>query len=176
MTQFIGGLRARLIHDNIYHVVRDGLDELGWLAPSQDHKPVEVRSYQVGDNEKVEPNIVCVTVEDDHEDPAEMGSLLTDFSWTYYIDVYGEDEQWCLHLAKDIKDIMGGRFSSSVSRGGPTIGIYDLTQSYATPVQFCTVDIEDVAMDRARFFDKEFERYWRVVSFTVKDTYGTEEY
>jgi hypothetical protein len=175
MTQIVGGLRARLIHDNIYYMIRDGLDELGWLGPSLQHETVSVRQTPVGEDEIVKPNIISVVVEDDTEDPAEMGSLLTDFKWAYYVDVYAESDALALHLAKDIVDIMNGRFSATVSRGGPNIAIYDLTASHATPVTLFTVEVEGVRQDRSRFFVKPYQEHWRVVSFLVNDTYGTEE-
>lgn len=172
---YIGGLRARLIHDNIYFVVRDGLEELGWLDSGRHHKPVDIRSGQVSIDEVVEPNIVCVTVEDVTEEEAEMGSMLAENIWSYYVDVYGESESLSLELATDIKDILQGRFTTTVSRGGPNVEIYDLTQDSATPIVVCNVDIEGLDVNKSRYFEKPYQRHWRVVSFVVSDTYNTED-
>lgn len=176
MTNYVGGLRARLIHDNIYHMVKEGLDELNWLDTSLNHELVTVRQSQVGQEEIIRPNVVCVVVEDTTEDYAEMGSLLTDFSWAYYIDVYAESDALSLHLATDIRDIISGRYSNTVSRTGPNVDVYDLTSQSATPIELFTVEVENVQMDRSRYWSKPYHDHWRIVSFQVKDTYGTEEY
>lgn len=175
MTTLVGGIRIRLIHDNLFYVVRDGLEDLGWLDSSTNHKDVVVRDSQIGHLEKVEPNIVSITVEDDTEDPAEMGSLLTDHTWTFYIDIYAENDQLGLHLGTDIKDILAGRFTQTVSRCGPNISIYDLTTTHATPVELFSVAVEGLAINKSRFFEKPYQEHWRVVSFTVTDTYMSEE-
>lgn len=169
----VGGLRARLIHDNIYYLVRDALDDLNWLGPSLDHDTVYVRQTQIANSEAVRPNIVAVTVEDDNEEEAELGSLLTHHTWNYYIDVYAEDDALGIHLANDIKDILCGRFTTSVTRGGPDVEILDLR--LATPVEIFSVSLENIDLNRSRFFEKAFQEHWWVISFQLIDTYATEE-
>lgn len=172
---YIGGLRARLIHDNLFNVLEDGLDELGWLNTDRNHAPVTVRKTQVKRDENIEPNVVCITAEDVNEMEAEMGSLLSDNIWSYYVDVYAEDSTLGLHLATDIRDIFSGKFTTSVSRRGPDIDIYDLSVQSATPIDLFSVEISDVQLDRTRFFEKPYQEYWWVVSFSVLDSYATEE-
>lgn len=172
---YVGGLRARLVHDNVYNLVNDALEELGWLDADRQHMPITVLAKQVDHDEQVRPNIVCVTVEDVDEAPVELGSQLTEHLWFYYIDIYAEDEVLGLHLATDIKDILNGRMSQTVTRGGPDIEIYDLTQSAATPIVAFDVSIETVQMNRARFFDKPYQKHWYAVSFHVHDFYGSED-
>jgi hypothetical protein len=172
---YIGGLRARLIHNNIYDLIVDGLTDLGWLDTDREHEPVTVRADQVDNDEKVAPNIVTVTVEDDVEEPMEMGSNLVEKNWSFYVDVYAEDDILALHLATDIVDVLNGRFTQTVSRMGPDVTIYDLTQSAATPIPVCTVEIVHVEQNKSRFAERPWQKYWRVVSFTVVDHYDTEE-
>ena len=176
MTQPVGGLRARLIHDNIFYTIKEGLGELGWLGTSLQHETVTVRQDAVKESETIRPNVVSVVVEDDWGYPAEMGSKLTDFTWMFYVDVYAESNAVSLHLAGDIQAILEGRFTNTVSRLGPQIEVYDLTQAYATPVELFSVDVDMVRNDRSRYYSKPYHEFWRIVSFQVTDTYGTEDY
>lgn len=171
---YVGGLRARIIHTNLYDVINDGLSDLGWLADSNSRNPVVVRMTQVDNDEQIVPNVVSITAEDVNSSPAEMGSGLSDSIWLYYVDVYAEDNVLGLHLANDIKDILQGRFTNSVSRIGPEITIYDSSVVSATPIELFSVSIDDVEVDKSRFFEKPFQKNWWVVSFSVTDTYNDE--
>lgn len=171
---YAGGLRARLIHDNIFRLVKDGLGDLGWLDNNRDHKPFALHYQQVDNDEKVEPNIVCVTVEDVTEDLIEMGSDLSDHYWNYYIDLYVENDVIGLHVGTDIKDILKGRLNQSVDVVGPNVTVYDLSLSSATPVPIFHVEIQDVDINKSRFFHRAFQKYTWVISFRVVDCYDTE--
>lgn len=175
MTQHVGGLRARLIHDNLFNMLHDGLAEIGWLDANRQHKPIHVRKTQVGREEKVEPNIVCISADDVKGTQAELGSELTDNEWYYYIDVYAEDSTLGLHLGTDVRDLLSGKYTSTVSRPGPDISIYDLTMQSATPIELFVVEIQNVDLNRSRFYEKPFQENWWVISFTVLDTYATED-
>lgn len=170
-----GGLRARLIRDNMYDVVNDGLTELGWMNDDRPHNPVEVRIDQVPHGEVAEPNIVVVTAEDLFESPMEMGSLAGQHTWMYYIDVYAEDNILGMALATDIRDILQGRFTSSVSRIGPDVDVYDLRLDLATPHRLFSVEIENVDMNKSRAYEQPYEKFWWVVDFQLLDFYTSEE-
>lgn len=169
-----GGLRARLIHDNIYDVVNDGLAERGWMDSGRSHKSVTVRPDPVPRDEEALPNIVVVTAEDLLEFPMEMGSILAENTWMYYVDVYAEDNILGMALATEIRDILQGRITS-VSRCGPNIDIYDLRLELATPHRLFGVEIQDVDVNRSRVFEKSYHENWWVVDFEVVDTFTSEE-
>jgi len=175
MTQVVGGKRIRLIHDNLFNLVFDACTELGWLEPSPSRADVTVRKTQISAHEEaVKPNIVCVTIEDDTEQQEEMGSGLTEHRWNAYVDVYAQNDVLGLHLATDMKDSLMGRFDSTVTRGGPSMAVYDLTQSHATPVELFYVQFENIAENRSRFSDKPYQDHWRVVDFHIVDVYDSE--
>jgi hypothetical protein len=171
---YVGGIRARLIHDNVFNMVKDGLGELGWLASSVNRKDVTVLSKPIENDETARPNLVIVTTEDVTEYDAELGSLRAEQHWEYYIDVYAEDNVLGLHMATDLRDILTGKFDQSVSRVGPNLTVYDLSVSSATPIDIFHVDIQDVDVNRGRFSEKPYQKYWWMLSFTVVDDYSGE--
>ena len=168
---YSGGLRIRLINDNLISFVRDGLTDLGWFETDRHHKPVSVINEGLNWEEEAEPNIVAVTAEHVQEFEAEMGSNLADHTWQFYVDVYGESESVALHLATDIRDMLSGRMSS-IGYTKPSLNVYDRTQ--ATPPLIFTCDIEDIEMDKSRFEAKPFRYSWWVIAFTISDQYGDE--
>lgn len=172
--EYVGGLRARLIHDSIFRMVSSAITELGWLDANRDHSPIALRYQQIGNDEDVVPNIICVTAEDVTEDPIELGSDLCDNYWNYYIDIYAENDVLGLHLATDLKDILKGRFTQSVSVGGPSVHVYDYSTPSATPIPLFYVQLEEVQINKSRFYQRPFQQFWWVVSFRVVDTYDTE--
>lgn len=172
---YIGGRRARLNHMAMYEVIKDGLTELGWMDDDREHMSVTVTTEQVDRDETVEPNIVVVAPEDVDEMDMELGSNLAEHRWIYYIDIYAEKDSLGLHLATDIRDLLKGRFSSSVSRRGPNITVYDRSVSSATPIELWNVELENVTMDRSRFYEQPHEKHWWVIQFTLVDEYDTEE-
>lgn len=176
MTQYVGGKRARLNHMAVFEVVRDGLDELNWLDEDAGHELVTVISKQVDRDDTIKPNVVVVVAEDVTQMDMEMGTNLAEQRWDYYIDVYAEDDAVGMHLATDIKDILNGRFTSSVSRLGPNITVYDRSVSSATPIELHHIEIEDLNMDRSRFYEKPHEKHWWMLAFAVVDQYGSEDY
>lgn len=168
---YVGGLRARLVHESIYRGIYDALDELGWFDTDRNHLPVQFLSTGVADEEKVAKNTAALTVFDVSELAEEMGSNLTENRWTYYVDFYAENEAIGTHFITDIKDIVGGRFPS-ISRDGPYFDVWDYTQ--ATPTQIFTVQIEEVMTDRPSVYERPWQRYFRVCRFDVIDVYGDE--
>lgn len=169
-----GGLRARLIRDNIYDVVNDGLTELGYMDANRNHRSVTVRSTPVPNSEEAQPNLVVVTAEDVFENYNEMGSIFADHTWLYYVDVYAEDNILGMQLGADVRDILQGRLTT-VSRIGPSIDVYDLRVNAATPHRLFSVDIEEVDLNKSRFFEKPFQEHWWMVDFRVVDSYTTDE-
>lgn len=169
-----GGLRARLVRDNIFDVVDDGLRELGYMDEDRPHKSVTVRIDQIDEDEEAEPNLVVVTTEDVTTRDTEMGSLAGEHIWLYYVDVYAEDNVFGMSLATDIRDILQGRIST-VSRRGPDIDVYDLRLNLSTPHELFTVELENIDMDKSRFYERPFQKNWWVIGFEVHDYYTTDE-
>lgn len=175
MGTVAGGLRARMIKENIYNLVNDGLEDLGWFDSGRDHKSVVCRSNSFGNDEVLEPNIVVVTADDSSDRYMELGSLLTEESWLYYVDVYAENEAVGLHLAGDVKGILAGRFPTSVSRIGPDVDIYDVRVDAATPHVLFSVELDGIDLNRGRSYTSAIEEFWWSIDFVVLDEYTDEE-
>jgi hypothetical protein len=170
MSMVVGGLRARLIRDCTYELVRDKVIELGWQQPGRRHLPIVFRASVVPWEEEVPLNTVAISQTDVSDEPAEMGSNLSDDSWTFYVDLYAEDESVGTHLIHDIRDILRGKMPS-IGRSRPILPVYNEDR---TEVLF-NCDIEEVIIDRANDFPKAWQRYWYVCRFRVVDTYGDED-
>lgn len=168
----VGGLRDRLLLDNVYWLLYDSLDALGWFDTGRAHLPVTVIVDQVDDNTELMPNIVAITMEDMEPDDLEMGSNFREYEWEGYIDVYAEDTPIGKHLAGDIRAILEGKLPS-IGRVGERVPIVDY--SLATPVEVFSVEIADVAQGRQRMYTKPFQRYWWTIGFFLTDAYGDED-
>jgi hypothetical protein len=175
MTQYVGGQRARLIHANIFNMVKQNLADQGWLDPDRDHAPIQVVPDQIPEDQEVKPNVIAVSVEDIHEQQAEMGSDLSTKSWNYYIDVYAESKSFGLHLATDIVDSLRGKIST-ISRPGPSVVVYDLSVQSATPVPLFDAEIDEdtLQLNRSRFYQHPYQQHWWVINFEVQDTYAND--
>ena len=172
MPTIVGGLRARLIHDSAFNTIRAGLDALGWFDEARRHAPIIMRATPAGNDEQIVFNTIAVSSSDVADDPAEMGSLLTEDRWVFYVDIYAEDDVVGRHLAHDIRDVLRGK-ATSAGRTGPVLPVYDYR--LATPVELFRCDIEDVMVDRAVNFPRPWQRHWWVVRFDVIDEYGSED-
>ena len=172
MTTYVGGLRARLVHDSIHAMLRAALDNLGWFTASPSHAPITFLSEPLAPDVQVPFNTLALADEDDRGDEIELGSQLQELRWQMYVDFFGENDAISLHVIRDVKDILEGRMPS-IGRSRPTADVYDYT--LATPVVIFTVDIEDVFTDKARDFPQPWLRHWRSCGFTVVDTYSDED-
>jgi len=167
----VGGLRARLIRDSVFHVVDDALRALGWYDEVAGRAPVTLRPTPYPLDEQVPPNTVALSDETDDATEMELGSDLSEFTWGMFADVYGENDAVALHLAGDVADALAGRMPS-IGRGRPVVDVYNYT--LATPVVIFTVEVIDVRKDRAHGFPQPWLRFWRSVSFRVVDAYEDE--
>lgn len=168
---YSGGLRHRLIRDSVYKYVVNGLTTLGWFNDEPWHLAITVRPDAVSDNEEIVLNVLALADEGILSIDQELGSYFAEHRWNVYWDFYAESETIGLAVIHDIRDILDGRY--------PSIGItqaqcpvLDFTQ--ATPSQIFTVDFEDVQVDRAHGFPKEWQRVWFSCNFTIVDYYGSE--
>jgi len=169
---YVGGVRIRMIQDNMMRYIEQGLDDLGWFSSGRNHAPIDVRSDPVDWDVEALPNIVSVTIDHSDEMESELGSNLTENRWDFYVDVYCEKESLAIHLTTDIRDLLRGKFSS-IGFSQPVLHVFDLTQ--ATPSLIFTCDIEDLSMDKNRFANKPYQSSWWVISFVVVDEYGNQD-
>lgn len=172
MTAYVGGLRARLVHDSVYRMLYNALDALGWFDVTSSRSTVQFNSEPLAPDIEVPFNTVALADEDDRGEEIELGSQLQDLRWQMYVDFFGENDAISLHLIRDVKDILQGRMPS-IGRSRPVVDVYDWT--LATPVAIFSVDIEDVFTDKARDFPQPWLRAWRSCGFTVVDTYNDED-
>lgn len=164
-----GGLRARFLNDSFYNLVKDSLDELGWFDANREHEPLQVLPEAQDFQEPIPFNTVAVSMEDEKDIGGELGSNLTEQEITFYIDLFCESEAILIHLARDIKDILGGRYAS-IDRTLASFPMYDYTK--ATPEIFAYGHINRVDVDKPRNFGQPWLKYSRFIRVLVEDTYG----
>lgn len=169
----VGGLRVRLIIMSFQQMLRDSLEALGWFDDGRQHQAINFVVRPAEWEDKVDFNSIAVTCEDVSDIDAELGSNLTDDTWTFSVDIYCEDDAVGIHLINDIKDILRGKMPS-IGRTGPILGVFDYKA--ATPSQIFRCDIERVVVDRARGFTKAWQQHWWACRCDVIDTYGDEDY
>lgn len=172
MTIPVGGLRARLLKDSLYNMINDAMAAIGWFDTGRQHMSVTFRTSPVDDNEEIVFNTIALTDGDIDDIDIELGSLLAEHRWTFYVDCYAENNSLGLQISHDVKAILEGRMPS-VGRDNPSFSIYDYRT--ATPTQFGVAEIENVMVDRAQNFPQPFKRYWYSVALSVIDTYGSED-
>lgn len=173
MSNYVGGLRARLIRESTYNMINDSLTALGWYNPGRKHKPVTFHAYPVPADEPVAPNTAALSDEGITETEDELGSQLAEHRWTFYVDFYADSDALGLHFQQDVRAILGGRFNA-LGRVLPIVDVYDYTQ--ATPPLIFTVQIENIVGDRAHDFPKRHQQFWYAVHFHIVDYYGNETY
>ncbi len=169
---YVGGVRIRMIQDNMLRYIEQGLQDLGWFDSGRNHASIDVRSEPVDWDVEALPNIVAITMEHSSERESEMGSNLTENRWEFYVDVYGEKESLAVHLATDIRDLLRGKFPS-IGFNKPVLEVFDLTQ--ATPSLIFTCDIEGLDMDKGRFGNKPYKSSWWEISMIIIDEYGNQD-
>lgn len=172
MTAYVGGLRARLIHDSVYSMLYTALASLGWFTASPSHSPITFNSEALSTNVEVPFNTLALADEGSRGEGIELGSLLQENRWTMWVDFYAENDSISLHLIRDVHDILEGRMPS-IGRSRPVIDVYDYT--LATPVVIFEVEIEDVHTDKAQDFPQPWLKSWRACGFTIVDTYDDED-
>lgn len=169
----VGGLRTRLILRSFQEMVQSSLDALGWFDLNRRHQPLNFIVRPPDWAETVDFNSIAITCEDVTDDDAELGSNLTDDTWTFSVDVYCEKDSVGISLIGDVRDILRGKIPS-IGRTGPILPVIDYQAT--TPSQIFVCDIERVTVDRARNFPKAWQQHWWAARCDVIDTYGDEDY
>lgn len=168
----VGGLRERLIHDSMWHMIHDSLDALDWFDVPTQHGPVTMVADPVDFNDAVELNTISVAETDSRSEGAEMGSNLEDDTTTFYIDFFAENDSLGKHLMGDVRDILRGKIHH-IGRSAPVLAVYDWQVDPPRPVLFYC-DLEDIVRDRAHNFPNTWQRHWFTCRVDVIDTYGSE--
>jgi len=166
----VGGLRARLIKDNLFNLIEDSLTTVGWFAAGRQHDAVTVVPEPLDNLIEITPNKVGIEFKTVSEVNVEIGSNMSDNTWLVFVDVMGESYDIGLHLATDVKDILTGHFNS-IGRVTPTLIVLDLT--LATPVSFTTCHISELEMEKDES-NQEHKKYWWTIAFNLEDTYTDE--
>lgn len=166
----VGGLRRRIIKDNLYYMIYNALEDLGWFTSplTLSQYPVTMVAEQIDPQTEIKPNKIGISFEDLNSFNIEMGSNLEQYNWSTYIDVFAEDESTGIHLSGDIYDIVGGKMES-IGRTGPILEVNDLSTVDEDFLFNC--NIERVRIERVREWDKQFNKYWWVIGFDLVDTY-----
>lgn len=164
-----GGLRQRLIKDSLFNMLKDSLTALDWFDVGRSHKPINMIARSVPNDEEIPLNTIALSSGDLEEEAWEVGSLLSEHTWMFYVDVYGESEAIGSHLIGDVRDIMAGRHADA-GRTRPNFPVYDYRQA-TPPIEFYC-DIEEILIDRALDFPRAWQKHWYVCRFLVVDYYG----
>jgi hypothetical protein len=171
VTVPVGGLRARLIQASLYNYVKDGVTARGWTNTGRRHTPFHFIPQPQEWDQEVPLNSIAVSAEDVFDQEAEMGSQLTDDTWTYYVDIYAEGEAVGQDVAHDVRDMLRGKLPS-IDMGVQSFPVWDYRMP--TPVMLFTCEISNVISDRARNFPQAWRRFWFSVRCDITDSYETE--
>ena len=150
-------------------MIRAALTDLGWFDTGRAHLPVLFVAETVDPMTEVTLNTLALADEDISDFELEMGSLLSEHRWTFWVDFYAENKSIGIELIGDVRAILEGRLSS-IDRGRPIFQVYDYDQ--ATPTVIFTCEIEDVSVDRARDFPNPWQKNWYSCVFEIVDSYG----
>ena len=168
MTIYTGGLRQRLIADSVYHLLKDSLEDLGWLNTSRPYRDITVVTETYPNDVEIPLNTVVINETVTTDNDAEMGSNLGEISTTFYVDFYAENEALGKELTHDVRDILRGRMSA-IGRTNNNLPVYDW--SMTTPPAIFVCEIQDVVVDQARDFPKPWQKYWWTCRFDIVDYY-----
>lgn len=171
MTVPVGGLRARLVRDSFYNFVREGVVARGWTDAGRKHKPYQFIAAPTDWNEEIPFNSIAVSAENVQDEEVELGSNLTDDTWTYYIDLYAESNNVGMDCAHDVRDMLRGKIPS-IDRSLQAFPVLDYRM--ATPQTLFWCNIENVVLDRARDFPQAWRKNWFSIRCDVIDTYADE--
>jgi hypothetical protein len=170
MTIYVGGIRERFIKDSVYAYLKAKLTALGWFDPSRQHAPIIFEDEATDIRQLIEPNTLTLSAENNIGTEVELGGMLTEFTWSMFVDFYAESEAVGLHLIGDVAAILRGQISA-VGAGRAYVPVFDFFQ--ATPVDpIFFVGVENVRTDKAHDFPHAHLRHWHACSFDIIDAYG----
>lgn len=161
MTIPQGGLRERLVYDSFHKMLSDALDALGWFDSVPSRFDVHLLHGPADINETIEYNTIAVVDLDEPGQEWELGSSLTEHRWTYFVDVFAEDDSVSRHLAYDIRAILEGKHTAA-GRTTPTLNVLDFTVAEPYPTLF-VAEFEDVLVEHPQDSSKPWLTHWRSV-------------
>lgn len=166
-----GGYRKRIIRESLYQMLYSSLEDLGWFDSGRQHSAITFNSEAVDPAETVPLNTISLADENDLPAEVELGSTLTRYTWTFYVDFFAEKDSLGLHVAADIQDILLGNYAS-IGRVDPSFTVYDY--GLATPSELFVCQIETVMRDKAVAWSLPHQKHWYNIRFDVVDYYGSE--
>jgi hypothetical protein len=167
----VGGLRSRLIFDNLFLVVNHGLEQLGWLdGNGRRHQPVHFVVETPDVTSEVPINTLALSSESVTTTPWEIGSQLSQESRYFYLDFFGENEAVSKHIIGDCRDILLGKYTS-LGRTGPVLDVWDLRNNGTPSTWLFACDIIDARIDRSHDWSQNWLRYWYSIQATLLDYY-----
>lgn len=176
MTTYVGGLRDRLIHDSVYHLIRNGLETLGWFpggAQAPREYPVNVVAEQLDWSVEIPLNTISVAAYSTSDTEWELGTDLRQNTWAFYVDVFGANEALGLQISGDVRDILRGKFAALSNYATPeTLAVLDYT--LATPTLIFTCEVRNVNRDRAVQTTHRWGNYLFSISCVVLDYYTSD--
>lgn len=165
----VGGLRVRLVQSSLVHYVEDGLRAQGWFETRR-HLPIQIITRPIAWDQPVTPNTLAITMGQERRGDVEMGSDLTEKSFTIEIDFYADNASVGLDLINDLRDILRGRIPAG---GRPSFAIYDYTQATPTVIGYAVVN-EMSTLRNHLLTVKHWALHWYRLHLTVSDTYYPE--
>lgn len=173
-----GGLRSRLILDSARVAIIAALEDLGWFDATvyddppglRRHRPVQYLAKPAHWDIEVALNSFTVSAEDVSDDDLGLGGEVED-TLRCYVDIFGQDDQFGIHFAADIRDVLVGKVPS-IGRDAPYVDVYDLRA--ATPYAFTTLEVDAVRIDRAENTSRPWQDHWWMVRFDLVDDYADE--
>lgn len=172
MTVPVGGLRARLIRDSLYYMLYNAVDDLDWFDTNREHSPITFNPEPLTPSNEIPVNTCALADGDTRDVESEMGSLMQETRWIFYVDFYAENNALGLHFSRDIKDILQGRMPS-IDRSRPDFVVSDYSQATPSALFYC--QIENVATDRPDVISQPYQKFWFTVRFDVCDEYTNED-
>lgn len=164
---YVGGKRLACIQDSFYRMVRDSMDELGWLTSIPGTRAdVTILAEQINPGTEIKPNQIGISSEDMSNLDWELGSNLTEDRWDIFIDIFAENEFVGVALSGDIHDILRGKIAA-IGRTDKDFPVYD----YADDSVMFNCYLENIEINRVRDWDRAYNKYWWVVACQIVDYY-----
>ena len=174
MSTVTGGKRTHFIWDSTFYMIHDALDALGWFDRNRDHSPINFTASPTDNLTEIPPNTITLVPENTSSLDIELGSILAEKTYTFWVDMFMEDELVATVIANDISDILEGRMASA-GRTNNWVTVFDYTT--ATPTQIFSCEIINVELHRGtegRAAGQEWRRNWHACAFDLIDTYADE--
>lgn len=164
---YTGGKRLACIQDSFYRMVKDSMEQLGWLTSNPGTRAdVTILPEQINPGTEIRPNQIGISSEDLTDAEMEMGSNLAENRWDIYIDIFAENEFVGVALAGDLFDILRGKIAA-IGRTTTTFPVYD----YADDSIMFECTLENIEINRIRDWDRPYNKYWWVVACQIVDIY-----